>query len=150
MKKWSKGWIDTDQFKTKGILLFVIGNRVKNLIPHNKAKTSYICICPFHEEKTSSFIIHNNNEKKHWMYKCLSCGRSGDVFNFLMLYERWEFWDALVYIKKSCSSLTDIYSRSDPNQLKIPYPVDVKTGEFIWLSSDIKQIGFMQTKRCQI
>jgi DNA primase len=46
--------------------------------------------CPFHNEKTPSF---NVNAEGHY-FKCFGCGKSGDVFSFIQLYERVDFPEA--------------------------------------------------------
>ena len=45
-----------------------------------KAGKSFTGLCPFHEEQTPSFSV---NEEKQY-YHCFGCGRSGNVFQFLM------------------------------------------------------------------
>ncbi len=53
--------------------------------------TSYKGLCPFHNEKTPSFSVHKGRQ----MYHCFGCGASGDVFNFLMEYDRQTFSEAV-------------------------------------------------------
>ena len=48
-------------------------------------------VCPFHQEKTASFNVNPEGQ----YFKCFGCGKSGDVFSFVMLHERVEFPDAL-------------------------------------------------------
>src|ERR1700754_954408 len=47
--------------------------------------------CPFHNEKTPSFNVNAEGQ----YFKCFGCGKSGDVFSFVMLHERCEFPEAL-------------------------------------------------------
>jgi DNA primase len=49
------------------------------------------CCCPFHNEKTPSFNVNAEGQ----YFKCFGCGKGGDVFTFVMLYERVEFPEAL-------------------------------------------------------
>jgi len=46
--------------------------------------------CPFHREKTASFNVNPEGQ----YFKCFGCGKSGDVFTFVMLHERVDFPEA--------------------------------------------------------
>lgn len=52
--------------------------------------------CPFHNEKTPSFMV--NPERQRW--KCFGCQKGGDIYSFLMEYERLEFPEALRFFAK--------------------------------------------------
>lgn len=65
----------------------VIGEHV-NL---KKSGIHYKGCCPFHSEKTPSFIV--SPERK--TYHCFGCGEGGDVFTFLMQFHRQSFPEAL-------------------------------------------------------
>ena len=45
-----------------------------------KAGQNYKGLCPFHSEKTPSFVVYPNDGSYH----CFGCGASGDAFSFLM------------------------------------------------------------------
>ena len=53
--------------------------------------TSYMGLCPFHSEKTPSFSVYRARQ----MYHCFGCGKSGDVFNFIMEYDHNTFTEAV-------------------------------------------------------
>lgn len=47
--------------------------------------------CPFHQEKTPSFIVSPERQTYH----CFGCGAGGNVFSFLMQYEKYSFPEAV-------------------------------------------------------
>jgi DNA primase len=51
----------------------------------------YVTLCPFHSEKTPSFTI--SETRNNW--KCYGCGKSGDVFTYLMDKEGLSFPDSI-------------------------------------------------------
>ena len=67
---------------------------ISEYIEVKKAGRNYKANCPFHGEKTPSFMITPELQ----IYKCFGCGRSGDVFTFLEEHEGMEFKEALKYL----------------------------------------------------
>jgi len=64
---------------------------VQEYVPLKRAGTSYKGNCPFHSEKTPSFVVHPDKGFFH----CFGCGAGGDVFKFLELHEKVGFQDAV-------------------------------------------------------
>ena len=64
---------------------------VQEYVPLKRAGTSYKGNCPFHNEKTPSFVVHPDKGFFH----CFGCGVGGDVFKFLELHEKIAFPDAV-------------------------------------------------------
>jgi DNA primase len=60
---------------------------ISSYIPLRRAGRNYKALCPFHHEKTPSFLV--NPEKG--IFHCFGCGVGGNVFSFIMKYERLEF-----------------------------------------------------------
>ena len=56
-----------------------------------RAGTVYKGLCPFHAEKTPSFIVTPERETWH----CFGCGEHGDIFTFVMRRDGLEFREAL-------------------------------------------------------
>ncbi|PAF50345.1 DNA primase [Helicobacter sp. 13S00401-1] len=63
---------------------------ISNYIEVKKAGINYMALCPFHNEKTPSFVIN----KEKGFYHCYGCGQSGDGISFLMEYEKLDFNEA--------------------------------------------------------
>ena len=60
---------------------------ISGYIPLKRTGRNFKANCPFHHEKTPSFIVSPDRQ----IYHCFGCGVGGNVFNFLMRYERLEF-----------------------------------------------------------
>ena len=69
---------------------------VSQYVSLKKTGRSYKGLCPFHQEKTPSFIVFPESGNFH----CFGCGRGGDVFSFYMGVERVEFREALQELAK--------------------------------------------------
>ena len=67
---------------------------ISEYIEVKKSGRNYKANCPFHGEKTPSFMITPELQ----IYKCFGCGKSGDVFTFLEEHEGMEFSEALKYL----------------------------------------------------
>ena len=50
--------------------------------------------CPFHQEKTPSFVVNPNKN----IFKCFGCGVGGDSVSFIMEHEKFSFPEALRYL----------------------------------------------------
>jgi len=60
-------------------------------IEFKKAGASYKALCPFHDEKTPSFMI----QKGDTHYHCFGCGAHGDAVTFLLQHQRMSFGEAV-------------------------------------------------------
>jgi len=64
---------------------------IGSYFPLKKTGTNYKALCPFHQEKTPSFVV---SEKKQ-IYKCFGCGKAGNAISFVMEYEKLSFPEAI-------------------------------------------------------
>lgn len=69
---------------------------VKEFVTLRKAGTNYKGLCPFHNEKTPSFVV--SPSKQHC--KCFSCGKGGNVVHFIMEHEQMTYPEALKWLAK--------------------------------------------------
>jgi DNA primase len=69
-----------------------------------KSGQNYKGLCPFHTEKTPSFMVSQAKQ----IFHCFGCGIGGDVISFLMKHENLPFSEAIRYIaKKAGIRITD-------------------------------------------
>lgn len=64
---------------------------ISSYVSLKKKGSSYMGLCPFHNEKSPSFSVSRDKQ----MYYCFGCGQGGDVFTFLKEYNRLSFAEAL-------------------------------------------------------
>lgn len=81
---------DVDLIKERVSVLDLVRSYV-TLAPAGK---NFKGLCPFHNEKTPSFIV--SPDRKTW--HCFGCGKGGDVIRFVMEYENLEFREALRFL----------------------------------------------------
>ncbi len=77
-----------------------------------KAGRNYKCLCPFHAEKTPSFII--SSEKQ--IYHCFGCGEGGNVINLVMKMENMGFFDSVEKLARKAGITLPPRGRYDPQQ----------------------------------
>lgn len=64
---------------------------ISEYVPLKPAGANWKGVCPFHREKSPSFMAHR--EKQMW--HCFGCGKGGDIFSFLQEAESMSFGEAL-------------------------------------------------------
>ena len=79
-----------EEIREKNDIVDVIGS----FVGLKRAGNSYMCCCPFHNEKTPSFHVSRTKQ----IYHCFGCGVGGNVITFLMQYENYTFAEALKYL----------------------------------------------------
>lgn len=65
-----------------------------DFITLKKAGTNYKANCPFHNEKSPSFVVSPAKQ----IYKCFGCGKAGDSVKFVMEHEHFSYVEALKYL----------------------------------------------------
>ncbi len=69
---------------------------ISEFVSLRKAGTNYKALCPFHNERTPSFMVSQTKG----IYKCFSCGEAGDAIRFLMNHEQMSYPDALRWLAR--------------------------------------------------
>lgn len=81
-----------EDIKSRLDIVEVIGDYVEL----KKAGQNYKGLCPFHSEKTPSFIVSPGKQ----IFHCFGCGTGGDVVGFVMKHENFSFHEAIKLLAK--------------------------------------------------
>ncbi len=100
---------------------------IQEYVPLKKAGIYYKAPCPFHREKTPSFMV--NAEKQIW--KCFGCGKGGDIFSFIQEMEGLDFSEALKLLADRAGVKIDNYrSEIDKSQKNRILEINQKAANF--------------------
>ena len=81
---------------------------ISEYIPLKRTGRNFKACCPFHQEKTASFVVSLDKQ----IYHCFGCGAGGNVFSFLMQYERLEFPEAVEILAKKAGVALELKTAS--------------------------------------
>ena len=73
-----------------------IENVISQYVTLKRAGSNYSGLCPFHSEKTPSFVVFPGTQS----FYCFGCGAGGDVINFTMRTENLDYVDAIKALAK--------------------------------------------------
>lgn len=101
---------------------------INEYVPLKKAGRNYSALCPFHSEKTPSFMV--SGERQIW-YCFGACSEGGDVIKFLMKIENIDFGEALKELAQRTGVVLRQYRPSDQERKKqLWYEINHLTVEF--------------------
>ncbi len=112
---------DVEQIKQK----INIVDLISEYVPLKKAGANFKAPCPFHDEKTPSFVVSPERQ----IYKCFGCQKSGDVFTFLMEKEGMEFKEALEALAKKTGVVLKKTNEKKDSKDRL-FEVNLKAQEF--------------------
>ncbi len=98
-----------------------IVNIVGSYIPLTQRGKNYVCVCPFHDDHSPSMSV---SEEKQ-IYKCFSCGATGNVFTFVSEFENVSFIEAVSIVANKCGMelSKDVYTSNLPQVNKEEYEI---------------------------
>jgi len=85
---------------------------ISEYIQLKPAGGNYRALCPFHHEKTPSFLV--SSEKQIW--HCFGCGKGGDIFTFLKEIEGVEFPEVLKILAAKAGVILSSEQKVSTNQ----------------------------------
>jgi DNA primase len=107
----------TAEVKSKLSVVDVVGETVTL----KKAGTTYKGLCPFHGEKTPSFVVTPARESWH----CFGCGLGGDIFSFIMQRDGSTFPEALRQLaSKAGVEIDERTKREDARRARLRQVLD--------------------------
>jgi DNA primase len=90
---------------------------IEEYLPLKPRGRQYVALCPFHPEKTPSFYVTPDSQ----FYHCFGCGKSGDVFTFLMERDGLTFREAMeVLADRAKISLDGVFGRGEQQARRGP------------------------------
>lgn len=91
---------------------------ISNYLPLTKRGKNYFGVCPFHDDTNPSMSVSADKQ----IYKCFSCGASGNVITFVMDYEKVDFKEALkILAQRAGITLNQNYIKITPNKYEKYY-----------------------------
>jgi DNA primase len=88
-----------DQIQDRSDIVEVI----QRVVPLKRAGRGFTAPCPFHSEKTPSFVVSADKQ----IFHCFGCGVGGNVFSFVMKYEKLTFPEAVRQLAQSAGILLE-------------------------------------------
>lgn len=80
---------------------------ISEYVSLKKSGKNYKGLCPFHQEKTPSFMV--NRERQ--IFHCFGCGEGGNIFSFLMKIEKLNFPEAVKLLANKAGVQLPVYEQ---------------------------------------
>ena len=93
---------------------------ISSYLPLTEKGKNHFGICPFHDDTNPSMSVSRDKQ----IFKCFSCGASGNVFDFIMNYEHVSFKEALsILANKAGIELKGITIKKNTNKYDKDYEI---------------------------
>jgi len=100
--------------------------------------------CPFHNEKTPSFIVSPDRGRWH----CFGCGEGGDIITFVMKYENLEFPEALRFLAEKAGVQLANINPQHQREFGILYDINEEAKSFFVeaLKKNSAALNYLKTR----
>eukprot|EP00792_Barthelona_sp_PAP020_P003100 TRINITY_DN1484_c0_g1_i1.p1 TRINITY_DN1484_c0_g1~~TRINITY_DN1484_c0_g1_i1.p1 ORF type:complete len:615 (-),score=88.24 TRINITY_DN1484_c0_g1_i1:456-2300(-) len=89
---------------------------ISEYVQLKKAGSNHKGLCPFHSEKSPSFMVSEQRQ----LYHCFGCGASGNAIGFIMAHENFDFLDALEFLADKVNFDLSPYLEKENSQYRAP------------------------------
>ena len=89
-----------------------IHDLIAEYVDLKRAGQNYKGLCPFHSEKTPSFMVNPSKQ----IFHCFGCNKGGDIFTFIMNYENMAFNEAVSFLAGKAGVQIESTRLNDPNK----------------------------------
>ena len=128
------------EIKSKLSVLEVVGEAVQL----KRAGSAYKGLCPFHAEKTPSFVVTPDRDT----WRCFGCGEGGDIFTFVMRRDGLDFREALERLaEKAGVELSERSAREDRERKRLR---DALEAAVAWYREVLLQAGQAEKARAYL
>lgn len=113
-----------DNIKSRVNIVDVIGQ----VVQLKRAGNNYKGVCPFHNEKTPSFVVSEDKQ----IFTCFGCGATGDVISFVEKYYNLDFKEAMTKIAKAYNIPIDMGNGRGEDRYKEYYEANKVAANFFY------------------
>lgn len=101
---------------------------ISQYTPLRKAGKNFMGRCPFHQEKTPSFSV----SQEKGVYHCFGCGKSGNIFNFIMDIDNVSFYEAVKRLAEKANIVVEFDEEryEDKNKIEILYEINKEAARY--------------------
>jgi hypothetical protein len=118
---------------------------IEEFLPLKRRGRNYWARCPFHQEKTPSFSVSPDKQ----IFHCFGCQKGGNVFGFVMEYEKLPFPEALKYLAQRAGiELPTHQARTESKEIERLYFAHEMAADFFFenLKSSTATLDYLRKR----
>ena len=101
---------------------------ISEVVALKRAGNNYKGLCPFHAEKTPSFVVSKDKQ----IFTCFGCGATGDAIEFTKRYYNLEFNEAIEKLAKNAGIEYTAYKHEEDDKYKKYYEINREAALFFF------------------